>query len=99
MISPGQDTFATSFAPVTLAFFLSVKHTNLLSNLGPLHEMVYLALSYYSGPNSDITTQSRLLDPGLPWWSSGQEFALQCRGQGFDPRSGKIPHAEEQLSP
>ena len=24
---------------------------------------------------------------------------LQCRGHGFDPWSGKIPHAEEQRSP
>ena len=24
---------------------------------------------------------------------------LQCRGQGFEPWSGKIPHAAEQLSP
>ena len=26
---------------------------------------------------------------GLPWWSSGKESALQCRGRGFDPWSGK----------
>ena len=36
---------------------------------------------------------------GLPWWRSGQEFAYQCRGHGFNPWSGKIPHAAEQLSP
>ena len=28
-----------------------------------------------------------------------QASACQCRGHGFDPRSRKIPHAEEQLSP
>ena len=33
---------------------------------------------------------------GLPWWSSGWESAYQCRGHGFDPRSGKI-HAWGQL--
>ena len=27
------------------------------------------------------------------------ESACQCRGHGFDPWSGKIPHAVEQLSP
>ena len=32
---------------------------------------------------------------GLPWWRSG----LQCRRHGFEPWSGKIPHAAEQLSP
>ena len=35
----------------------------------------------------------------LPWWHSGWESAYQCRGRWFDPWSGKIPHAEEQLSP
>ena len=36
---------------------------------------------------------------GLPWWSSGYESACQCQGRRFDPWSGKIPHAAEQLSP
>ena len=34
---------------------------------------------------------------GLPWWCSGWESACQCRGHGFEPWSGKIPHAVEQL--
>ena len=39
-------------------------------------------------------------DPwGLPWWRSGWESACQCRGHGFEPWSGKIPHATEQLGP
>ena len=36
---------------------------------------------------------------GLPWWRSGWESACQCRGHGFEPWSGKIPHAAEQQSP
>ena len=36
---------------------------------------------------------------GLPWWRSGWESACQCRGSGFEPWSGKIPHATEQLGP
>ena len=36
---------------------------------------------------------------GLPWYYSGKEFACQCRRRGFDPCSGKIPHATGQLSP
>ena len=35
---------------------------------------------------------------GLTWWQSGWESACQCRGHGFEPWSGKIPHATEQLS-
>ena len=36
---------------------------------------------------------------GLPWWCSGWESACQCRGHGFEPWSGKIPHAAERLGP
>ena len=36
---------------------------------------------------------------GLPWWCSGWESACQCRGHAFEPWSGKIPHAAEQLGP
>ena len=36
---------------------------------------------------------------GLPWWRSGWESASQCREHGFEPWSGKIPHAAEQLGP
>ena len=36
---------------------------------------------------------------GLPWWSSGEESAWQCRGLGFDPCPGKMPHAKKKLSP
>ena len=57
-----------------------------------------------------IKTKMRYLTPvrmasikkqneGLPWWRSGWESACQCRGHGFEPWSGKIPHAVEQLSP
>ena len=38
-------------------------------------------------------------DGGLPWWRSGWESACQCRGHGFEPWSGRIPHAAEQLGP
>ena len=34
-----------------------------------------------------------------PRWLSGKESAYQCRRYRFDPRSRKIPHATEQLSP
>ena len=36
---------------------------------------------------------------GLPRWRSGWESACQCRGHGFKPWSGRIPHATEQLGP
>ena len=37
-------------------------------------------------------------DTGLPWWPSGKEPTCQCRRHGFDPWSGTVPHAAEQLS-
>ena len=40
---------------------------------------------------------SQINNLGLPWWRSGWESACQCRGHGFEPWSGKIPHATEQL--
>jgi len=27
---------------------------------------------------------------GLPWWSSGWDFAFQCREWGFNPWSGSL---------
>ena len=34
----------------------------------------------------------------LPWWYRIRESAIQCRGHGFGPSSGRISHAVEQLS-
>ena len=39
------------------------------------------------------------LQAHLPWRLSGKESACQCRKHGFNPWSGKIAHAAEQLSP
>ena len=39
------------------------------------------------------------MERGLPWWRSGWESACQCRGRGFEPWSGKIPHAAERRGP
>ena len=35
---------------------------------------------------------------GLPWSSTSFECACQCRGHGFDPWSGKIPHVVGHIS-
>ena len=32
---------------------------------------------------------------GIPWWSSGEESAMQCKGHRFDPQSRKIPHEQD----
>ena len=43
------------------------------------------------------STNNKCWRGGLPWWRSGWESACQCRGHGFEPWSGKIPHAAEWL--
>ena len=42
-------------------------------------------------------SELKLGNLGLPWWRSGWESACQCRGHRFEPWSGRIPHAAEQL--
>ena len=62
----------------------------------------HLSLFYYFKKDSRIWPCICMVENliwGLPWWSSGWESACQCRGHGFVPRSGKIPHAAEQLGP
>ena len=49
--------------------------------------------------STKIETVIKSLPTGLPWWRSGWESACQCRGHGFEPWSGKIPHSTEQLGP
>ena len=50
-------------------------------------------------PEAAIFSKWKYRAPRIPWWQSGKEFVCQCRERGFDPWSGKIPHATQQLSP
>ena len=50
-------------------------------------------------PQDGISALIRIDTTGLPWWRSGWESACRCRGHGFEPWSGKIPHAAERLGP
>ena len=57
-----------------------------------------LPSNYYPHfPDEEMRLQKVRL--GIPWWRSGWESACQCGGHGFEPWSGKIPHAAEQLGP
>ena len=51
------------------------------------------------GVEGRVVNYQKQQKKGLPWWHSGWESACRCRGHGFEPWSGKIPHATEQLSP
>ena len=55
-------------------------------------------MSYFSwSQHFPLKNLFKIYDMGLPWWRSGWESACQCSGHGFEPWSGKIPHAAEQL--
>ena len=49
-------------------------------------------------PQDEGMTRVMKEDLGLPWGLSGKETACRCRRHRFDPPSGKIPQAAEQLS-
>ena len=62
------------------------------SNIFLIAHMIdsYHGISSFSSINDSLR---------LPWWRSGWESVCQRRGHGFEPWSGKIPHAAEQLGP
>ena len=45
------------------------------------------------------TTYTLKNNVGFPGGAVVEKSACQCRGHGFEPWSGKIPHAAEQLGP
>ena len=52
----------------------------------------------YVNAEGPKTTKGVKVRVGVPWWLSGKESTSQCRRQGFNPQSRKIPQATEQLS-
>ena len=57
---------------------------------------VAMFLSSVAAEKSDSSLKQT--NEWLPWWLSGKESTCQCRRHGFNPWSGKIPYAMEQLS-
>ena len=51
------------------------------------------------GQKAESSKLRRVTTDGLPCRLSGKESACQCKRHRFDPWSGKIPCAKEQLSP
>ena len=49
--------------------------------------------------SKDTIKKVKRQSTGLPWWRSGWESACWCRGRGFEPWSGRIPRATDQLGP
>ena len=67
----------------------------------PKHMLMsqYLLLRSQNADDVKVSGMRKHRQVGLPWWSSGQEFACQCKRHKSYPWSRKIPHATRQLSP
>ena len=80
--------------------WLEVSTSSLYEAYSKLRQINFLEslflLQWKSGKNN-YNNQNYIW--GLPWWCSGWESACQCRGHGFEPWSGKVPHAVEQMGP
>ena len=61
--------------------------------------LIYSINVYYTSMWFPWTPEIKTHRKGFPCRLSGKESTCQCWRQGFDPRSGKIPHPVEQLSP
>ena len=70
----------------------------ILDKMEIAHYTLLLSLITNKNPERLKATIKRFFK-GFPWWRSGWESACQCRGHGFEPWSGKIPRAVEQLGP
>ena len=69
------------------------------NGVSPLVYYIHTLLWFCTSLGQQSQLAIRKTKQGLPWRLSGKESACQCRRHGFDPWSGRIPHAAEQLSP
>ena len=87
-----------------VGFIFLVVLPSLLDLSSPTKDRTWAPVVTVLNPNHHLTRELPCLSlilrsvGGLPCWSSGEEYALQCRGYGFHPWTGKIPHAPGQLS-
>ena len=102
----GGDDIFSPFPPLLSARDNACCHCGVPAGNGVWRDTIREQMSStLHPPNTSLTFRSRgqkqrrKSPPGLPWWRSGWESACQCRGHGFKPWSGRIPHATEQLGP
>ena len=86
-----------------LCFLFSILRTLTLSKEPASFVFLYFfsLRNHFRSPNllAQINFHQDWILLGLPWWRSGWESSCQCRGHGFEPWSGRIPHAAERLGP
>ena len=94
---PVLSSICTISIPVpSWAIILKFQKIPHQEKVGDLSSILRLGLSLRI---RKVTMSLRSHSWGSPWWYSGWEPACQCRGRGFAPWSGRIPHAVEQLGP
>ena len=82
---------------IYMHIFIYMYSSSSPSRLLPIFESTHISLIL--GLGEVVVLLLKVNTSGLPWWRSGWESACQCRGYGFRPWSGRIPHAAEQLGP
>ena len=74
-------------------------HTPLINcHSGDSSDLKIKTITSWCGAGDCLDSMIKREGQGLPWWCGGKESSCQCRGHGFEPCSGNIPHAAEQLS-
>ena len=68
-------------------------------NIKHKHYCNKLNKDFKNGPHQKQTKIFKKGGEVFLWWLSCKESACQCRRHGFNPWSGKIPQAMEQLNP
>ena len=93
---PGKST---TFSTSSQETWILISVEPLTRNLAWSKISVFFSFLYYQREIKIWENGSKNNIQGLPCWRSGWESACQCRGHGFKPWSGKIPHAAERLGP
>uniref|UniRef100_A0A8C9B8K2 Uncharacterized protein n=1 Tax=Phocoena sinus TaxID=42100 RepID=A0A8C9B8K2_PHOSS len=84
------NIFSHSEGCLFVLFLVSFAVQKLLSFIrSHLFIFVFISISLGGG--------SKKILLGLPWWRSDWGSVCRCRGHGFVPQSGRIPHAVEWL--
>ena len=93
--------FTTDKLSLLLLFVLHANPSLFLHSFIPFSSLItenYLRASLVAGLRSQNYFSGQKWILRFPWWFSGKESTCQRRRRGFNPWSGKIAHAEEQLS-
>ena len=98
-----MQRFMPDFLSLRASEWFSINNQGFALYFKPLSCHLLLLLSFtvrtsilcLDGQSKDLGVSPR----GFPGGAVVENLPCQCRGHGFEPWSGKIPHAAEQLGP